>query len=201
MVQHIIIWLPLTEQGNTFNHICPLLPWKCGALDAFLCVFWRGFNTQHSSRNEMVQCLTYFEWYHCVCLGISLEEANEFHDSGLWLHVAPPISEPRHVSVQWNPYFSNLLITRTLEMLFPFPQSNTVTLPRFLKLPYYLNKVLFILNVGKNLDSTVLSLLLFCFGSFIMFLNVAYCSFYLLYFVDRCTQIKVAFYGFQRRRI
>ena len=96
------------------------------------------------------------------------------------------------MSVQWNPYFSNLLITRTLEMLFPFPQSNTVTLPRFLKLPYYLNKVLFILNVGKNLDSTVLSLLLFCFGSFIMFLNVAYCSFYLLYFVDRCTQTKVA---------
>ena len=161
------------------------------------CAFFRrGFNTQHSSRNEMVQCLTCFEWYHCVCLGISLEEANEFHDSGLWLHVAPPISEPRHVSVQWNPYCSNLLITRTLEMLFPFPQSNTVTLPRFLKLPYYLNKVLFILNVGKNLDSTVLSLLLFCFGSFIMFLNVAYCSFYLLYFVDRCTQTKVAFCGF-----
>ena len=25
-----------------------------------------------------------------------------------------------------------------------------------------------------------------------MFLNVAYCSFYLLYFVDRCTQTKVA---------
>ena len=73
-----------------------------------------------------------------------------FHHSGLWLHVAPPISEPRHVSVQWNPYCSNLLITRTLEMLFPFPQSNTVTLPRFLKLPYYLNKVLFILNVGKK---------------------------------------------------
>ena len=124
-----------------------------------------------------------------------------FHHSGLWLHVAPPISEPRHVSVQWNPYCSNLLITRTLEMLFPFPQSNTVTLPRFLKLPYYLNKVLFILNVGKNLDSTVLSLLLFCFGSFIMFLNVAFCSFYLLYFVDRCTQTKVAFYGFLRRHI
>ena len=77
MVQHIIIWLPLTEQGNTFNHICPLLPWKCGALDAFLCVFWRGFNTQHSSRNEMVQCLTCFEWYHCVCLGISFEEAKD----------------------------------------------------------------------------------------------------------------------------
>ena len=191
-----IIWLPLTGQGNTFNHICPLLPWKCVALDAFLCVFWRGYNTQYSSRNEMVQCLTCFEWYHCVCLGISLEEANEFHDSGLWLHVAPPISEPRHVSVQWNPYFSNLLITRTLEMLFPFSQSNTVTFPRFLKLPYYLKKVLFMLNVGKNLDSTVLSLLLFCFGSFIMFLNVAYCSFYLLYFVDRCTQTKVAFCGF-----
>ena len=84
-----------------------------------------------------------------------------FHHSGLWLDVAPPISEPRHVSVQWNPYCSNLLITRTLEMLFPFPQSNTVTLHRFLKLPYYLNKVLFILNVRKNLDSTVLSLFFF----------------------------------------
>ena len=117
-----------------------------------------------------------------------------FHHSGLWLDVAPPISEPRHVSVQWNPYCSNLLITRTLEMLFPFPQSNTVTLHRLLKLPYYLNKVLFILNVRKNLDSTVLSL--FCFGSFIMFLNLAFCSFYPLYFVDRCTQTKVAFYGF-----
>ena len=128
--------------------------------------------------------------------GHTFRRGQGFHHSGLWLHVAPPISEPRHVSVQWNPYFSNLLITRTLEILFPFPQSNTVTLPRFLKLPYYLNKVLFILNVGKNLDSTVLSLLLFCFGSFIMFLNVAYCSFYLLYFVDRCTQTKVAFYGF-----
>ena len=116
-----------------------------------------------------------------------------FHHSGLWLDVAPPISEPRHVSVQWNPYCSNLLITRTLEMLFPFPQSNTVTLHRFLKLPYYLNKVLFILNVRKNLDSTVLSL--FCFGLF-MFLNLAFCSFYPLYFVDRCTQTKVAFYGF-----
>ena len=102
-----------------------------------------------------------------------------FHHSGLWLNVAPPISEPRHVSVQWNPYCSNLLITRTLEMLFPFPQSNTVTLPRFLKLK---KKVLFIMNGGKNLDSTVLSLLLFCFGSFIMFLNVAFCSFYPILF-------------------
>ena len=72
-----LIWLPLTGQGNTFNHIRPLLPWKCGALNAFLCVFWRGFNTQHSSRNEMVQCLTCFEWYHCVCLGISFEEAKD----------------------------------------------------------------------------------------------------------------------------
>ena len=37
-----IIWLPLTGHGNNFNHICPLLPWKCGALDVPLCVFWRG---------------------------------------------------------------------------------------------------------------------------------------------------------------
>ena len=80
-------------------------------------------------------------------VGHTFRRGQGVHHSGLWLHVAPPISEPRHVSVQWNPYFSNLLITRTLEILFPFPQSNTVTLPRFLKLPYYLNKVLFILNV------------------------------------------------------
>lgn len=72
-----IIWLPLTGQGNNFNHICPLLPWKCGALDASLCVFWRGLNTQFSTRNEMVQCLTCFEWYHCVCLGITLAEAQD----------------------------------------------------------------------------------------------------------------------------
>ena len=110
------------------------------------CVFWRGFNTQNSSCNEMVQCLTCFAWYHRVGWAITFRRGQGFHHSGLWLHVAPPISEPRHVSVQWNPYFSNLLITRTLEILFPFPQSNTVTLPRFLKLPYYLNKVLFILN-------------------------------------------------------
>ena len=143
-----IIWLPLTGQGNTFNHICPLLPWKCGALDAFLCVFWRGFNTQHSSRNEMVQCLTCFEWYIPLRLfGHFFRRGQGSQYCGLWLHVAPPISESRHVSVQWNPYLSNLLITRTLEILFPFPQSNTVILPRFLRLPYYLNKVLFILNV------------------------------------------------------
>ena len=162
------------------------------------CAFFRrGFNTQLSSRNKMVQCLTCFEWYHCVCLDISFEEAK---DSTI-LDCGCTLPHPYRSHDMWNPYCSNLLITRTLEMLFPFPQSNTVTLPRFLKLPYYLNKVLFILNVGKNLDSTVLSLLLFCFGSFIMFLNIVFCSFYLLYFVDRCTQTKVAFYGFLRRHI
>ncbi|CAH3137675.1 unnamed protein product [Pocillopora meandrina] len=42
------------------------------------CAFFRrGFNTQLSSRNEMVQCLTCFECYHCVCLGISFEEAKD----------------------------------------------------------------------------------------------------------------------------
>ena len=122
----------------------------------------------------------------CVVLprlfGHTFRTGQGVHHSGLWLHVAPPISEPRHVSVQWNPYFSNLLITRTLETLFPFPQSNTVTLSRFLKLPYYLNKVLFLLNVQKNLDSTVISLLLFvlarlwCFKrSELFILSIIFC--------------------------
>lgn len=72
-----IIWLPLPGHGNNFNHICPLLPWKCGALDASLCVFWHGLNTQCSTRNEMVQRLTCFEWYQCICLGITLAEAQD----------------------------------------------------------------------------------------------------------------------------
>ncbi|KAJ7364966.1 Rad2 nuclease [Desmophyllum pertusum] len=42
-----IIWLPLTGQGTTYNHICPLLPWKCGAVDASLCVLWRGLNREY----------------------------------------------------------------------------------------------------------------------------------------------------------
>ena len=72
-----IIWLPLTGQGNTFNHISPLLPWKCGAVDSKHCIFWRGVNGGHKSCNEMVQCLTCNEWYHCACLGITLEEAKD----------------------------------------------------------------------------------------------------------------------------
>ena len=72
-----IIWVPLTGEGSTYNHIRPLLPWKCGALDDYLCVFWRGLKSHYSGCNEMVQCLTCFEWYHCVCLGISLQEAKD----------------------------------------------------------------------------------------------------------------------------
>ena len=72
-----IIWLPLTGQGNTFNQISPLLSWKCGAVDSSHCIFWRGLNSEHKSCNEMVQCLTCNEWYHCACLGITLEEAKD----------------------------------------------------------------------------------------------------------------------------
>lgn len=68
-----IIWLPLTGQGNNFNHICPLLP----AQDVSLSVFRRGLNTQFSTRNEMVQGLTCLEWYHSVCFGITLAEVQD----------------------------------------------------------------------------------------------------------------------------
>ena len=140
----------LAATYRTRKHLQPYTPpsaKEVWCIRCFLVHVLARFNTQHSSRNEMVQFLTCFEWYIPLRLfGHFFRRGQGVHHSGLWLHVAPPISEPRHVSVQWNPYFSNLLITRTLEILFPFPQSNTVTLPRFLKLPYYLNKVLFILN-------------------------------------------------------
>ena len=35
-----IIWLSLTVHGNAFNHICSLLPWKCGAMD--FCIVYFG---------------------------------------------------------------------------------------------------------------------------------------------------------------
>lgn len=72
-----IIWLPLNGHGNTYNHICPLLPWKCGAMDSWHCLFWRGFHKDHQACNEMVQCLSCNEWYHCACLDITLEEAKD----------------------------------------------------------------------------------------------------------------------------
>ena len=80
------------------------------------CAFFRrGFNTQLSSRNELVQCLTCFEWYHCVCLGISLEEAKDFtivdcrctlphpnrsHD--MWVYSGIPVFEPPDNSNPWD---------------------------------------------------------------------------------------------------
>ena len=72
-----VLWLPLTGQGNSFNHISPLLPWKCEAMVFKNCIFWRGFNSEHKLSKEMVQCLTCNKWYHCSCLGISLQEAKD----------------------------------------------------------------------------------------------------------------------------
>lgn len=72
-----VLWLPLTGQGYSFNHISPLLPWKCEAMVFKNCIFWRGFNSEHKLSKEMVQCLTCNKWYHCSCLGISLQEAKD----------------------------------------------------------------------------------------------------------------------------
>ncbi|KAL9972900.1 hypothetical protein ACROYT_G019291 [Oculina patagonica] len=66
---------PLLGEGERYNHISPLLPWTCGAIIAGYYVFGRGILADHRSRNEMAQCLRFYEWYHCACVGITMEEA------------------------------------------------------------------------------------------------------------------------------
>lgn len=79
-----ILWHPLLGEGERYNHISPLLPWKCGAMSKSCCIFGWGILASHKSRNEMAQCFQCSEWYHCACLGISLEEAtnNTMSDCG-----------------------------------------------------------------------------------------------------------------------
>ena len=55
-----ILWLPLTVedgQNNHYNHIVPLLPWKCGAAPYKLCTLNSQSNHVFSnSRSELAQC-------------------------------------------------------------------------------------------------------------------------------------------------
>ncbi|XP_074616588.1 uncharacterized protein LOC141875988 isoform X2 [Acropora palmata] len=72
-----ILWVPATLGHDTYDHIVPLLPWKCGCVSSELCLFGRGLNQEdkwRTQRKEMVQCSSCREWYHCVCLGYSLRQ-------------------------------------------------------------------------------------------------------------------------------
>lgn len=72
-----ILWVPATLGHDTYNHIVPLLPWKCGCVSSELCLFGRSLNQEdkwRTQRKEMVQCSSCREWYHCVCLGYSLRQ-------------------------------------------------------------------------------------------------------------------------------
>lgn len=84
-----ILWHPLLGEGERYNHISPLLPWKCGAVASGCCTFGWGILAHHRARNEMAQCLRCSEWYHCACLGVPMEEArnNTINDCGCSLPV------------------------------------------------------------------------------------------------------------------
>lgn len=72
-----ILWVPATLGEDRFNHILPLLPWKCGCINSELCLFASGFHQEEKwkeHRKEMVQCLRCHEWYHCMCLGYTLRQ-------------------------------------------------------------------------------------------------------------------------------
>ena len=71
-----IIWLPLNGHENAYNHICLLLPWKCGAMESWHCLFWPGFHNDHQACTEMVQCLSCKELYHCAFLDINSIQFN-----------------------------------------------------------------------------------------------------------------------------
>lgn len=39
-----ILWVPATLGEDRFNHILPLLPWKCGCVISALCLFGSGLH-------------------------------------------------------------------------------------------------------------------------------------------------------------
>ena len=72
-----VLWVPATLGEDRFNHILPLLPWKCGCIRDDFCVFGFGLHREEkwsALRKEMVQCTFCHEWYHCCCLGYSLRQ-------------------------------------------------------------------------------------------------------------------------------
>lgn len=102
-----ILWVPATLGHDTYNHIVPLLPWKCSCVSSELCLFGRGLNQEdkwRTQRKEMVLCSSCREWYHCV-----LTSAGGPFEFGLWL--SPSASEFQACTQQrkvWRTMYPNL---------------------------------------------------------------------------------------------
>lgn len=65
-----ILWVPANLGEETFNHIVPLLPYKCGCVGNDLCLFSYGMNKEwKEKKSEFVKCRKCNEMYHACCLG------------------------------------------------------------------------------------------------------------------------------------
>jgi hypothetical protein len=88
-----ILWVPLTAdhgQDNRYNHVVPLLPWKCGAAPHKFCIFNSVMNNKFSNlRSDMAQCDLCHEWYHTCCLGLSLHNINRLERFSCGCDVLP----------------------------------------------------------------------------------------------------------------
>lgn len=88
-----ILWIPLTlrdGEKNNFNHIVPLLPWKCGAAPYKLCLFSGDMNADFSNlKSDFAQCDVCQEWYHTCCLGLSLRLINRMEHFSCGCDVLP----------------------------------------------------------------------------------------------------------------
>ncbi|CAB3992688.1 Hypothetical predicted protein, partial [Paramuricea clavata] len=88
-----ILWVPLTVehgQSNHYNHIVPLLPWKCGAAPHKFCMFNSDMNHEFSNlKSDLAQCDLCQEWYHTCCLGQSLHHINRMERFSCGCDVLP----------------------------------------------------------------------------------------------------------------
>ena len=88
-----ILWVPLTVehgQSNHYNHIVPLLPWKCGAAPHKFCMFNSDMNHKFSNlKSDLAQCDLCQEWYHTCCLGQSLHHINRMERFSCGCDVLP----------------------------------------------------------------------------------------------------------------
>lgn len=109
-----ILWVPATTGEDRFNHIFPLLPWKCGCVKNDLCLFGLGLNQDvkwDEARKEMVQCPLCDEWYHCSCLGVTLRQ---FRRSNLDCGCQVLPNNTRQVKSK-DRYVSKRTVTKTCE--------------------------------------------------------------------------------------